>query len=284
MPVPAVDQTPMRMSRARPITVVEPALQKMMVAKRLLALRGVTENPARLRSQRSHCGVWRDPPTVRGLASHTPHRPPGDGRHDFQQMPLLRIAVKRARYLPHALSEVRRSPGYRMSDFRKHLLRRRRYRPGYYRKQLAGSHSNKRQEVLSGLVFGFCFGREFSQVLHHGIGIDLAYRADLVLVFVFELILLLAFAEQAADRIADGAEPAFAFQSGFVFHLFFQFALVLELVFEFVFQFIFQLVRHDESSSRKVLGQCKVLVASPELCVCAGYVPGRGGEGAGTGG
>ena len=42
MPVPAVDQMPVRLSRARPITVMESALQKMMVTKRLFAVRGMT--------------------------------------------------------------------------------------------------------------------------------------------------------------------------------------------------------------------------------------------------
>ncbi len=84
-------------------------------------------------------------------------------------------------------------------------------------------------------------------MLHHGVGIDLADRADLVLILVLAFVFVFALAEQTSGDVAEGAEPSFSFQNGFIFHLLFRF--VFKLFFEFGFQFTFHLVCHDESSS-----------------------------------
>jgi hypothetical protein len=127
--------------------------------------------------------------------------------------------------------------------------------------------------VLGRFLLAFGFRCELTQMFHHGVWIDLADGAELflglililtfVLVFGFALIFVFAFAKQTAGDVAESAEPAFAFQSGLVLHLFFQFTfhLVLELSFEFVFefQFTFELICHDESSCEKwsnLAGSC----------------------------
>jgi hypothetical protein len=58
--------------------------------------------------------------------------------------------------------------------------------------------------VLCGFVFRLRLGSQFSQVFHHGVGIDLPRWADLVLVleFIFEFVFILAFSEQAAKNAA----------------------------------------------------------------------------------
>jgi hypothetical protein len=137
-------------------------------------------------------------------------------------MPGLRIAVQGPRHLPDSFRQPRG-------------------RPGNYGKQFTGGHSDQGEEVFRRLFFRFSLRRQFSEVLHHGIGIDLADGADLVLEFelflMFVLVLMflfhLFFPEQAADHIADSAEPAFAF-AGFMLHLFFHLLLELVLMLEFV--------------------------------------------------
>jgi hypothetical protein len=73
--------------------------------------------------------------------------------------------------------------------------------------------------VFGRLLFSLCLGGQFSEVLHHRIRIDLADGAELLFKlaltfeFVFEFLLALkfafvlelAFAEQAANHVADGA-------------------------------------------------------------------------------
>src|SRR5208337_4014043 len=134
-------------------------------------------------------------------------------------------------------SELRRHTGYSPGDAGKRLPGHRRQRLRRHRKELAGGHSNERQEMLGRLLFAFGFGRQLSQVLHHGVGVDLADGADLAfelafaLQFEFSLTLEFAFelllAEQAADHIADGPEPALSFQPSLTF----EFTLALQLEF-----------------------------------------------------
>jgi hypothetical protein len=250
--MPATPEVSAWMSHSPAITPMELVLQAAMMAKRMLSMSRVRQNSSRLPRQGSHRGVWRYAPPMCRLASHMAHRATCDRRHHLQQMPCRRIAMKTAGNLPDAPGEVRRSLGHGTGNFWKQLLRRGRNRLGYHRKQLAGSHSNQRQELFRSFVFRLCLGRQFSQVLHHGIGIDLAYRADLVFEFVFEFIfelafvLAFAFAEQAAQAAKQGAELILLLILEFAFV--FQFALVFQLVFEFSCQFVFQLVRHDDSS------------------------------------
>jgi hypothetical protein len=151
-----------------------------------------------------------------------------------------------------------------MGDLGKRFLCQGRDGLGHHRKELAGSHPDQRQEVLDCFLLALGFGREFAQMFHHGVGINLADGTDLVLAleFIFAFVLIFAFefvlalAEQAAGDVAEGAEPAFAFQAGLIFHFQFAFHLVLEFAFELVFQFSVEC--HDESSVRKVI-ELKVL-------------------------
>jgi hypothetical protein len=89
--------------------------------------------------------------------------------------------------------------------------------------------------MLGGLIFGFRFCCQLAQMFHHGVRINLADWADLVLalIFLFALVFVLAFAEQAAGDVAESAQPAFAFKDCLVLHLIFPFSfrLVLELFF-----------------------------------------------------
>src|SRR5258708_6461745 len=87
-------------------------------------------------------------------------------------------------------------------------------------KQLASSHADQGQEVLGRLFFRLRFRSQLSEVLHHAVRINLADGANLVLgfgfTFVFEFLFAFALAETAAGDVANGAEPAFTFRTGFV--------------------------------------------------------------------
>jgi hypothetical protein len=193
-------------------------------------------------------------------------RTPRNGRHCLQQMPGLWIAMQSPCDLADSFGQSRCRSGDGARYLRQESPGERRCRSGYNREQLAGGHSDQGQEMFRCFLFGFGLGRQFSEVLHHGIGIDLTDGADFVLVLELVLMLMLMlvlvlhlffhffFAEQASDHIADGAEPAFAFQAGFVLHLFFhlflEFVLVLVLMFVLGkgFQLSFELISHDDSS------------------------------------
>jgi hypothetical protein len=167
---------------------MEVALEAMMVAKCMLTVGRVGQNPSCLPGQCAHRGMWRYAPAMRGLTRHSAYGAPCNRRHDLEQVPRAGIAMKTAGNLRDASREVRRRPAHRASDLRKQLLCRRRDRPGHHRKQLTGSHSDEREEMLGGFVFRFGFGGEFPEVLHLGIGIDLAHRTDLIFEFVFQLV------------------------------------------------------------------------------------------------
>ena len=149
------------------------------------------------------------------------HRPAGDGRHGAQQPAGAWIAVQNAGDPRYAARQLRlhpgdgpRHPGERPAECRRHA-------PGHDRQQLLGGHSDKRQKLLGGFLLGFALRRQVRQVLHHGVGVDLAHRADLVfqLAFAFQLALQLqlafafqlALAEQTAEESAEFA-LALAFQ------------------------------------------------------------------------
>jgi hypothetical protein len=107
--------------------------------------------------------------------------------------------------------------------------------------------------VFGRLFFALGFRREFTEMFHHGVGIDLADRAEfflrfvfvlgfglifvfvlgLHLVFRFVLVLFFAFPEQTAGDVAEGTQPALAFQACLFLHL------VFHLVFEFTFELVF---------------------------------------------
>jgi hypothetical protein len=193
----AVRPMQMRMRNPFAVAMVEPALQVPMVPQCKLPLRGMSQDPSRMPCESAHRCVRRYAAAVRSLTSHRANSAPRDPWNNLQQMAGLRIAVEAAGNLGYALGEMRRSPGDCAGYLRKHPLGRGRNRLCDNWKQFAGSHSDQRQEVFGSFIFRFRLGRQLSQVLHHGVGVDLAYRADLVL--VFKLAFFFAFAQQAAQ-------------------------------------------------------------------------------------
>jgi hypothetical protein len=167
-----------------------------------------------------------------------------DRRHGLQQVSGLRVAMQRARDLSDSAGKTRRGSRNCASHFRKQPLGHWRGGLSHHRQEFAGCHSHQREKVLRSLMLGFRFGREFAEVLHHGIGIDLAHGIELVftelflmlkLILLFHLFFHFLFTEQAADHIADGAKPAFSFQARLVLHLFFHLLLEFVLVFRMGF-------------------------------------------------
>jgi hypothetical protein len=170
-----------------------------------------------------------------------------NARYGPQQVPGLRTAMQSAGNFSHAPRKLR---GYARNSFRepgKRFLCHGHHGFCHHRKQFAGSHSDERQEVFRGFLFCLRFRGQFSEVLHHRVGVDFAngvFELSLELPFEFSLAFkfALAFAEKAAYRVADGAQPAFAFHFPLEFSLTFEFAL------ELGFEFILGLVCHDPSS------------------------------------
>jgi hypothetical protein len=202
-----------------------------------------------------HRRVWRYVPAPNRMVGDATHGAPGDRGHGLQQMAGLRIPVQSFRYFYDALRQMRRRLGHHSGDLGQRLPGGRQHCPGHDWQQFAGSHADQRQKVLGSFVFALRFRRQFTQVLHHGVWINLADGVELFLVFafvlIFGLIFIFAFSEQAAGDIAQGAQPAFAFQAGLVFHFVFRlvFEFSFELVFELGFQFTF--ICHDEASCEK---------------------------------
>jgi hypothetical protein len=240
----------LRMSVAMPIVTVEAALQVPMIAKRMLALLRMRKHSPRVMLQCTHRSLRCDMPAACRLMSNRFNGPACNAWHRLQQVASMRLAMQLARNLSDVVRETRRSFSYCSRHFRQQLLCRRSNGPGHNRKQLARSHSDQWQEMLSRFIFGFSLSGKLTQVLHHGIGIDLARRTDLILEFIFifefELILFLTLAKQAACDIAESTEPAFALKA----------CLVLQLIFQLVFQFVLKLVCHDDSSC-KIWLNCK---------------------------
>jgi hypothetical protein len=249
-----------------------------MAAKRLRAKTWSAKDAPRLPGQSSHRGARADSPSPGHFVSDVTHRAPSDARDGAKQMPRLRVSVKYSRHFSDSSRQLGRGPGQRLGDLGKSPLCHRSDRLGDYRKKLAGGHPNQREEMLGRLIFALGFRRQFTQVFHHGVWIDFADGADLVLVFVlvlgfgFAFVLVFTFAEQAAGDIADGAEPALAFQASLIFHLIFQFVfgLVLEFRFELVFEFRqgfqFAFICHDQILLRNVIELSERCMASAERC------------------
>ena len=176
----------------------------MMASKRLRPVLRRTQHPPRLPGKRLNRCVRRYVSASRNFVSDVADRTPGDARHCAKQMPRLRISVKRFRDRTDTSRQLGRSFGQRVGNFRKSLLCHGRNCFGHYRQKLAGGHSYKWQEVLGSFVFCLGLGRQLTEMLHHGIGIDLADRADLVLVLalIFVFVFAFAFAEQTAGDSA----------------------------------------------------------------------------------
>jgi hypothetical protein len=266
-------KTRVGMGNAASHTPVELALQTVMVAKRLRAVTGCAQHSACLLHQGSRRGSWRYSPASGHMVSDPAHGASSDRRYGLQQMTGLWIPMESLRYLGDDLRQMRSGPGHHFGNLGKSPLRHGSDRLGHNRQQFAGGHADERQKVLRSFLFALGFCREFAQVLHYCVWINLTDRADFVLVFIFgfvfafsedaaEKAFLFAFTQYVAEKIfpfafteyvaeevlalsEDAAEKIFAFQ--FVFRLVLEF--FFELVFEFSFQFTF--VRHDESSCEK---------------------------------
>jgi len=184
---------------------MEPALQMVVVAKRVRPVTGRAQYVACLFRQVSHRRVRRYLSASSCVVSDLPHRSSSDRRHRLQQMTRLRIPVKRLRYLDDPLRQMRCGLGNRPGHLGQRTLRHRCDRLRHNRQQFAGGHADKRQKMLRSLVFTLGLGRELTQVLHNGVWIYFADGAELVLVlvlifafalvFIFGLILVFAFSE-----------------------------------------------------------------------------------------
>jgi hypothetical protein len=218
---------------------MESTFHAIVLAQCMSAAVRMTKHALGLARKRADRAARGDRTTACDLVRDAAHCSTSNRWNGFQQMPGRRIAVKRARDLTYAFGQPRCRLGDRPRDLRQQLSRQRCCCLCHHRKQLAGCHTDEREEVFCSLVLGFGLCRKLPEVLHHRVGIDLADGADLVLelflmlmfVLVLHFLFHLFFAEQASDHIADGAEPAFAFQAGLVFHLFFELFLKLVLVF-----------------------------------------------------
>jgi hypothetical protein len=195
-------------------------------------------------------------PAAPSLMSDALHSAPSDRRYGFQQMSSLGIPMQRSGDLGYTFGQVRSGPRHCTRNLRQHLLRCGSECLSRQGEEFTCSHSDERQEMLCGLIFRLGFRGKLSQVFHHGIGIDLANRADLLLSFefglegalTFEFFLAFSFAEKAANHIADGAEPTFSFEFGFVLELGFEFLFAFARIFIFEFgldQFTLRLISHD---------------------------------------
>jgi hypothetical protein len=235
---------------------VEAALEMVVMAKCMSPVPRMTQHMARLFCQGTHRGPRRNVPAVRRLASNAAYGAPRDGGHSLQQVTRRRIAMQGLGDSTDTLRQVRRSLGDRARNLGKHFSSQRGRRSRDDGKQFAGGHSDQRKELLGRFVFCFRFRGELSEVLHHGVGIDLADGADLVLAFEFALVLEFLFAfplsQKATGNVAKGAEPAFAFQAG--------------LVFEFLFAFFFALTLTEKAACDIAQG------AEPAFAFQAGFV------------
>src|ERR1700722_98798 len=125
-------------------------------------------------------------------------------------------------------------------DLWKSAFRHRRDCSGHDRKQFAGSHSDEREKMFDRFVLALRFRRQFAEMLHHGVWINLADGTDFAFVFALEFLFAFhfLFAEQAASDVAESAQPAFAFEAGLVLRL--VLALTFHLAFEFSFELVFE--------------------------------------------
>jgi hypothetical protein len=222
---------------------VKLAFHAIVATQRVAPAPRIAEHALCLARQGPDCRAWRNLFAVRHLAGDAVHGPPRNGRHRAQQAARGGLPMKAARDLAHAPRELRSDSRNRLGDSRQGALGHGSQGFGRHGKQFGRRHPDQWQEMLRGFFFGFSLRRKLSQMLHHGIGIDLADGAELFfeLVFTFEFVLSLEFvfeflfAEKAAHDIADGTELAFVFQ----FVLSFEFVLAFILGFEFLLALVF---------------------------------------------
>jgi len=212
---------------------MEPALELVVATQRVPATLGMSQHMTRLSRQSAPRGTGRDPPAMRSLPGNTSHCASSDRRHRLQQVTGPRIPVENSRHSSDTLGQPGSGFHHRPGNLGQRLSRHGRDRPGHNRQQFAGSHANQGQEVFRSLFFGLGFESQLAHVLHHCVRIDTADGAD----FFFRFEFALAFAEQAAGDIADGAQPALALDFLFPFAL--DFLLALESVFFLILLFGF---------------------------------------------
>jgi hypothetical protein len=237
---------------------MEPALQVIVVTKSVAPVPWVPQDMTSLPGEGSDGSARSDLSPVGRLARNAADGAAGDRRDGLQEMPGLGIAMQSLRHSADAPRQMRGGFGNGARDLGQRLPRHRSDSLRDNGEQFARRHPDEREKVLRRLVFGFRLCSQLSQVLHHGIGVDLADRADFVFpfegAFVFVLLLAFSLAKKAADDVADGAEPTLPFEAKFilefVFHLLF--TLTRVFIFEFVLhQFTLALISHDDSSCTK---------------------------------
>jgi hypothetical protein len=225
---------------------MEASLEPVVPPQCMASLARMSQHTLGLPRQRPHGAPRSDRASARHLMRQTANGPARNRGHGLKKVPGLRVAVQNARNLADSMGEARSRSCYRASNFGEQLLRQWRSSFRHHGQQLTGCHSNEGQKMLCSLIFCFGFGGQFSQMFHHGVGIDFAHGIEFVLaelslllvlmfVLVFHLFFHFLFAEQAADHIADGAQPALAFEADFMLHFFFQFFLEFVLVFRVAF-------------------------------------------------
>ncbi len=238
-------------SDAATMTAMKLALEQLMFAQGLVPMLWASEHAPRLAGKRPYSSCGRDPAAASCAMRKCAHSPPCNARDDPQQMPRLRIAMKRLRNMSDALGQSRCCPGQSLGDFWQRPLGCRCNRPSDDRQQLACCHPDQGQKMFRRFIFALCFRRKLAKVFHHGVGIDLANRIESGFQFVLALILVFAFTENGAEEVfafaKNVAQEVFPFAQQVAEELF-TFRLIFELFFELVFQLTFVLICHDESS------------------------------------
>jgi hypothetical protein len=243
---------PVRPNQTTPDPSMESLLHLVMPPKSMRPVTRVAEHAPGLVRKRPHCRSRRDLVPVNCLPGNAVYRAARDRGDRAQERTRGGPLVQTPCDLTDSARKLRRHSGYRLSYPGHNLARRRCQRPGCQRKKFRSRHPNQRQKMFRRLISGLGFGREFSQVLHHGIRVNLADRTELALEFAYALEFTLAFefqfafefslafefefafAEETADNVTDGSQPAFSFRFAFKFAFALEFKLAFELRFRFV--------------------------------------------------
>ena len=133
--------------------MMEPALQMIMMAKRMAPVLWMSQYMTRLAGQCLHRGAGGDPPPMCRLTGDAPDCPPGNGRDSLEQMTRLRISMEGLRHSSYAFRELGSGPGNSANDLWQRLPGEWRYCFGRNGKQFARRHSDQGKKVLSRLIF-----------------------------------------------------------------------------------------------------------------------------------
>jgi hypothetical protein len=227
----------------------------MVVAtKRMAAMPRVPKNSSCLLRKSEDSSPWSNAAPAGCLTSDAADRSASNRGHSLQQVSRPWIAMKSLGNAADAPGQVRRCSAHSTRDSWNCFGRQTAPHFGCYGEQLAGRHTNQGQELLGCFVLGLRFGGQLPKMFHRGVGVDLAHGVELplrlvlrlALALVLELLFTLAFSEQAAGYVANGAKPALPFQAGLAFH--FLFKLFFALAFDFTFAFLFALALSEQAA------------------------------------